>query len=332
VATGGRGQGGTGQGGTGQRGKGEWGEGDADIDALFQLAPPQFVAARNALAAQLRKAGQTDAAHRIKALPKPSISAWTVNQVFWRHRIEFDKLLATGERFRRAQASRMSGGGPDIRGLLNERREALSEVSRLAAAILQKSGGSSPAGVMRRVTATLEAISAYGSLPGAPRAGHLVEDVDPPGFEALAALVPRIGDAEPVDAPSRVLAFQKEAPAGSRKAKSKQDSRRQEQQRQAQLAEARAARQKAERALADARKLVEKAQAALKKAATRAKETEKEMVDAEQRLQQAASTAHEARQRARRAAVEAETAAQAADEAEVTLDRAKRDLDRLEND
>jgi hypothetical protein len=310
----------------------EAGPAEGDIDALFQLAPPEFVAARNALAARFKKAGRTDAANRVKALPKPSSSAWTVNQVFWRHRIEFDKLLATGERFRRAQASRMTGGGPDIRGLLNERREVLSEVSRLAAAILQKSGGSSPAGVMRRVTATLEAISAYGSLPGAPRAGHLVEDVDPPGFEALAALVPRVGDAAPVDAPSRVLAFQKEAPASSAKAKSKKDSRRTEQQRQAQLAAARAARKEAERALAEARKLAEKAQAALKTAATLAKETEQDMVAAEQRLQQAASTAHDARQRARRAAVEAETAAQAAEEAEVTLDRAKRDLERLEKD
>jgi flagellar biosynthesis GTPase FlhF len=323
-----KGAGGRGQ---GAEGTGEAEPADGDIDALFKLAPPEFVAARNALAARFKKAGRPDAANRVKALPKPSISAWTVNQVYWRHRIEFDKLLATGERFRRAQASRLTGSGPDIRGLLNERREVLSEISRLAAAILQKSGGSSPAGVMRRVTATLEAISAYGSLPGAPRAGHLVEDVDPPGFEALAALVPRVGDATPIEAPSRVLAFQKEAPAASRKAKSRQDTRRNEQQRQAQLAAARAARQKAERALADARKLVETSQAVLKKAATLAKETEKDMVAAEQRLQKAASTAHEARQRARRAAVEAETAAQAAEEAEVTLDRAKRDLDRLEN-
>lgn len=310
----------------------EAGPAEGDIDALFQLAPPEFVAARNALAAQFKKAGRTDAANHVKSLPKPSISAWTVNQVFWRHRIEFDKLLATGERFRRAQAARLSGSGPDIRGLLNERREVLSEVSRLAAAILQRSGGSSPAGVMRRVTATLEAISAYGSLPGAPRAGHLVEDVDPPGFETLTALVPRVGDATPVDAPSRVLAFQKEAPATSPKARSKKDSRRDEQQRQAQLEAARAAWQEAERALADARTLVEKAQAELKKAATFAKETETDMVAAEQRLQQAATAAHDARQQARRAAVEAETAAQAAEEAEVTLDRAKRDLDRLEND
>ncbi len=84
-------------------------------------------------------------------------------------------------------------------------------MSKLAAEILQRSSGASPAGVMRRITASLEALSAYGTLQGAPRAGRLVEDVDPPGFDALAALVPRLGDDSRAASPSKVLAFQKEA-------------------------------------------------------------------------------------------------------------------------
>lgn len=327
---GGKGAGGTGQ-GEGGSGQGEEAYDDRDIDALFQLAPPQFVAARNALAAQLEKAGRGDAANHVKSLPKPSISAWTVNQVYWRHRVAFDKLLATGERFRQAQVARLGGGGPDIRGLLNERREALSEITRLAAALLQASSGRAPAGVMRRITATLEALSAYGQVAGAPRAGRLVEDVAPPGFESLAALVPRVGDSSPAGKPSRLLAFQKEAPAASaRTSGARSDASKKEQQRRARLASARAARQKAERALVESRRVAKRAQEALKKAATRAKETEQDMVAVEQRLQKVASMAHEARQRARRAAVEAETAAQAVEEAELALTRARRDLDKLE--
>jgi hypothetical protein len=314
----------------GVRGKGTAGQEEGQIDTLFKLAPPQFVAARNALATQLKKDGRPDAANRVRSLPKPSVSAWAVNQLYWRHRDAFEKLIATGERFRQAQVSRLAGGGADIRGLLNERREALSAMTHLAAEILQTSSGSAPTGVMRRITATLEALSSYGSLPGAPQAGRLVEDVDPPGFEALSALVPRVGDSTPTEAPSRVLAFQKAAPApATRKAGAKPDESRQKKQHQARLVAARAAQQKATQALADARKAAEKAQAVLKKAALRAKETENDMVAAEARLQKLASMAHEARQRARRAAVEAESAAQAVDESEVTLKRAREELERL---
>ena len=137
-----------------------------DIDALFQLTPPEFVTARNALATQLKKAGRDDVASRVKTLPKPSISAWTVNQLYWKHRAAFEKLLANGERFRQAQVSRLAGKGTDIHKLLNERREELSAMSRLAAEILQRSSGAAPSGVMRRITATLEALSAYGTLAG----------------------------------------------------------------------------------------------------------------------------------------------------------------------
>jgi len=307
------------------------GHDEEEIDALFQLSPPQFVAARNALAAQLKKAGRDEIASRVKALPKPSISAWTVNQLFWRHRPAFDKLLATGEKFRKAQASKLAGRGADLHKLLNERREELSAMSRLAAEILQRSSGASPPNVMRRVTATLEALSAYGTLPGAPRAGRLVEDVDPPGFDALAALVPRVGDGSRAGVPSKVLAFQKETAAPAKgKSRSKQDAQSKAKEHKAQLAAARAAIQAATRELASARRVAQQAQTALKKAATRAKQTEETMVATEQRLQKAASLAHETRQTARRAAVEAETAAQAVDEAERELERAKRELSALE--
>lgn len=306
---------------------------DDEIDALFQLSPPEFVAARNALAAQLKKAGRDDVAGRVKSLPKPSISAWTVNQLYWKHRAAFEKLLANGERFRQAQVSRLAGKGTDIHKMLNERREELSAISRLAAEILQRSSGAAPPGVMRRITATLEALSAYGTLEGAPRAGRLVEDVDPPGFDALAALVPRVGDGARADAPSKVLTFQKETkkpPKG--KSKSVVDEKAREQQKREHLKAARDAKQEAIRELASAKRVAVQSQNALKKAATYAKETEETMVETEARLQKTAEIAHEARQKARRAAVEAESAAQAVEEAERALERATEALSDLEDE
>jgi hypothetical protein len=306
---------------------------ETEIDALFQLSPPEFVAARNALAVRLKKAGRDDIASRVRSLPKPSISAWTVNQLYWKHRAAFEKLLATGERFREAQASRLAGRNADIHRLLNERREELSAMARLAAEILQRSSGAAPPGVMRRVTASLEALSAFGTLEGAPRAGRLVEDVDPPGFDALAALVPRVGDGARATVPSKVLAFQKEAKAPAKgKRHPADDGRAKEKERQAQLSAARAAKREASTALVAARRAALQAETALKKAATRAKETEETMAATEERLQKVTSLAHEARQQARRAAVEAESAAQAVAEAERTLEEATRELSTLESE
>jgi hypothetical protein len=301
------------------------------IDELFRLAPPEFTAARNELATGLRKEGRTDAAKIVRALTKPSVSAWTVNQLFWRHRAAFERLIAAGERLRQVQASHLAGRPANVRAPLGEVREALSELTRLGAQILHTSSGRAPAGVMRRVTVTLEALSSYGTLPDAPRAGRLVDDVDPPGFETLAALVPRVGDTSRGDAPSKVLRFQQESPrkspAGRKPARG--NERRDEAQRQARFRAADRARQTAVRGLAAARKEARRAQTALKSAATRAKESERDMVQAEQRLQKVAERAHEMRQGARRAAVDAENAAQAVEEAERALEQTTRDLEAL---
>src|ERR1041385_4697755 len=111
----------------------------SEIDALFELSLADFTAARNVLAARLKQDGRPDDAARVKALQKPPISAWAVNQLYWRHREAFDRLLATGEHFRKAQASQLSGEAVDLRESRDARRESrdarresLNELSRLA--------------------------------------------------------------------------------------------------------------------------------------------------------------------------------------------------------
>ena len=103
-------------------------EGASDVDGLFQLPLPEFTAARNALASRLKKNGHPDDAEAVKGLQKPPISAWTVNQLFWKQRIAFDKLLDAGQKFRTAQAAQLSGRSSDIRGPLEARREALADL------------------------------------------------------------------------------------------------------------------------------------------------------------------------------------------------------------
>jgi len=305
-------------------------------DELFRLPLSEFTAARNALAAKLKKAGDSEESDRIKALSKPPVSAWVANQLYWKHRVAFDRLLGAGEQFRNAQAAQLAGKSADLRGPLDARREALGEVTKLAAEVLREAGHPSSPEVMRRIMTTLEAVATYGTHPGAPAAGRLTADIDPPGFEVLAALVPggshRPGTAKGHAAP-RVIPFNQPKPRqGARKAADdREDSRRAEQARRERQNEARKALQEAERALVETRRAAERARAEMKEAAARAKTAEKDKAALEARLEKLSAAAETARQAARQVASRAEEAAQAVDDAERAVAAAREQLREVES-
>jgi len=62
------------------------------LDQLFALPLDRFVQERNALAAALRKEGRDGDASRVKALTRPTLPAWALNQVYWHARREYDRL------------------------------------------------------------------------------------------------------------------------------------------------------------------------------------------------------------------------------------------------
>jgi hypothetical protein len=185
---------------------------------------------------------------------------------------------------------------------------------------------------MRRITTTLEALSAYGTHTDAPRAGRLASDVDPPGFEALAALVPSVGGGKSGTEPTRIIPFARKTKPqkpSRRKLTPEDEARRADEERRARVAAAREAVQAAEERLREARAAARDAEDALKKAAAKAKEAEKAKVEAEQRLETAAAAAETTRQQARKVAAQAEDAAQALEDAESALETAKQDLKEL---
>lgn len=306
----------------------------SDIDDLFQLSLTEFTAARNALTAKLKAAGQAEDAAAIKALPKPPLSAWTVNQLYWRHRKALDQLVASGERLRKAQASQLADRGKGERGkaelrvLIEAHRAAVSELSTRAAALLRDAGHPPTPDLTRRITTTLEALAAYGSQPSAPPAGRLTSDVDPPGFDALAALVPRKGGRARGTEPSRVIPFrQRTAPSPTKKLDAAGKKRQREEDRKAQRAAAAAALLDAERTLRDARKAAAQAEAALRRAAARAKVAEQQKAALEKRFEKVAADADGVRQDARRVASAAEEAAQAVADAEEQVKTLKSKLE-----
>ena len=91
------------------------------IDALYQEPLDAFTAKRNALAAELRKAGDRATADVVKALSKPSVTAWAINQVWWGNRDVFQAMLAAGARLKDAHLSWSSGGPTDVRAAAEDR-------------------------------------------------------------------------------------------------------------------------------------------------------------------------------------------------------------------
>ena len=280
-----------------------------EIDALFKLPLGEFTPARNALAARLKKAGQQDEADAVKALPKPSVAAWAVNQVYWQHRKAFDRLIQAGDRFR---------DSPGNREHLEARRAAQAELVQIASTVLHDAGSSGALNMVRKVTSTLEALATYGSLPDAPRAGRLTAEVEPPGFDLLAALLPSEGGKR------REPEKRERAP----NVVSLKDAR--EEQRKRLAAEAKAAVRDGERALRAARTQAERTAAALDTAAKRARETERRRAKAEKELAEVVAEADAARQRERDAETSARKSTLEAESAERLLEAARRKLGELE--
>lgn len=233
---------------------------DAEIDPLFQLPLGEFTGARNALAARLKKEGRPLEAERVKALAKPPAPAWAVNQLYWEDPKAFVTLQATGDRVRRAQTGKLKNA--DLRALLDEKKKLMTALRGRAAAILAAGGHAASLDGMRRLWIILEALAASGETEGAPKPGRLTADLEPPGFETLAALM---GGKKPE--PAKVLPFRSPKPVEEE------------------------AVQAAEKALRAARREAEAADAALAKANTRTAEAEARYTEAREQSRAAAAEA-----------------------------------------
>ena len=172
---------------------------EAEIDRLHALPLAEFVEARNVLAARLKAAGRGDDAARVKALKKASASAWAMNQLSFAAPKVFAALVAAGDRLR--------GKSVDRQEAMAARREALAAARKKVEELLVAGGHAATPDIQRRISATLEAIVAYGSAPGRPAVGRLTEDLAAPGFDEIASLG-LLGDG----VPRRKLALVPRAP------------------------------------------------------------------------------------------------------------------------
>src|SRR5262245_7148705 len=110
-------------------------------DELFALAPGEFVAARDSLAKRLEAAGERELARVVRALKRPTASAWAVNQLARRMPKEIERLLEAGRALREAEAEALRGGaGEPYLGAGRAEREIVAKLVRDAEATLARSG------------------------------------------------------------------------------------------------------------------------------------------------------------------------------------------------
>src|SRR5439155_22076964 len=163
-----------------------------------------------------------------------------------RHREAFDELIATGQRFHKAQAT---GKMVNMREALDARREALSCLSDLATEALRDAGHNPSLDTLRRISTTLEALSAATSVSDRPTLGRLTEDIDPPGFDSLGSFAPSAGITKRAAEPLPVSPSKKAVTASSKA----QEAASRQKERQARIDGAKASLQRARKSLTAAR-------------------------------------------------------------------------------
>jgi hypothetical protein len=253
------------------------------LDRLYGTAFDGFVAARRAIASELKARGEVDAARSVAAAAKPTRTAWALNDVARR---QPERVRAVFQARDAAAAAQTSADAEALRAATREYRRLVSELVREVGDVLEAAGGPPSAALLRRVGETIQAAGAEGSEAREQLlAGRLVKDVevDDPFGGAEAGGVP-----EPGEHRGRAQAEHPEAAARSR---------------------------------AEARQLAEQQERERRKLALeRARER---IAELEVQAREARATARQAEVAAARADDEARRARRAADDVQKQLDKAR---------
>jgi hypothetical protein len=149
---------------------------DQQIDDLYRKPLDEFIAARSALARELKG----EDAQRVKQQKKPTVVPWAVNQVYWHARSTFDRAQRAGAELRRLQIAALKGRSADVRSASDAHREALTAAVDQAIRFADAAGAHPSRDQLMR---TFEALSLASELPEHP--GRLTEPLQPGGFEML---------------------------------------------------------------------------------------------------------------------------------------------------
>ena len=170
----------------------------ADIKArLYALPPDEFTEARDTAAKQ----APGPLARSIKALRRPTLSAWLVNLLAAHRPDELDELLSIGEQLRDAhQAPR----GPELRELSVRRQAVITSLVALARDLATEHGRTVRDDAAWEAEGTLRAALADADVADLVRAGTLMRPIEYSGLglPALELADQLADDAVPVEQPA----------------------------------------------------------------------------------------------------------------------------------
>ena len=169
-------------------------ERDSELDRLFALSPEQFTNARNELVAKLTASRDQERASQVKALSKPTLAVWAINQLARLQPEKLAALLQAGERLRATQARALRSKDSQVellRTAAQSERQALGELIRAAEDILAHAGHPRSASLLGRIESTLHAsATGNGAERELLRAGHLDRELQAVGFPSATGGVP----------------------------------------------------------------------------------------------------------------------------------------------
>ncbi|MBN9417003.1 MAG: hypothetical protein J0I12_16270 [Candidatus Eremiobacteraeota bacterium] len=171
---------------------------------LYGLPLDEFVAARDQHSANARKEKDRTLANALKALAKPSVGAWAVNQIVRKSRHTVERLLDVGDSMREAQ---LHLDGDAMRQLTAERRRLLAELTEDLRGLQISDAAENEA------LESLNAAVAEADLAAQLRLGQLTRPLHHSGFGGMESMLASSLFATPPNKSEPEPAIQPSAPA-----------------------------------------------------------------------------------------------------------------------
>ncbi|MEU0372620.1 hypothetical protein ABZ070_20580 [Streptomyces sp. NPDC006283] len=260
------------------------------LDELYALRPQEFTAARNAAAAAARQAGDRELAEGIRALRRPTVSAWACNLLVRREPEKIQPLISLGEGLR---AAHRDLDGEQLRELGRQQHLLVGALAKEARQLAADAGQAVGDNALHEVEATLHAVLADPQAAREWAAGHLEKPLSAPvGFSGLEASAGAVATPARPRAKTPAPAAEPDEDRRDRRHREKLDRARQE----AEAAERRA--RESEQAREAAAAELEQAQAASEESGERVAALERELTQARKQRRRTEDGMREARDRA----------------------------------
>lgn len=154
----------------------------AVADELYALTPDRFTATRNQRAREASTSGDKSLAEEIRALPKPSVAAWTVNMLVREQPELVEEVLALGAELRTAQSNLNRDA---LTRLSQQRRQLVTALGKQATDLARRLGAAISAATVDDVEQTLQAAMADPRAATAVRTGRLTRALDAIGLDPV---------------------------------------------------------------------------------------------------------------------------------------------------